>query len=160
MPLASCVYKLNGQQVSTLTCDGREFAAFSGNGDDVNDPAAVAHVDSGPLPPGRYYIVDRTSGGRLGWLWDLGARLSSGTGRHHWFALYRVDGKIDDVTYIEGVKRGQFRLHPVGSGRISKGCITLVSHGAFEELSAYLRRFDPALIPGTNVRSYGEIEVL
>lgn len=160
MPPASCIYRLNGQHLSTLTCDGRTFAAFSGNGDDINAPGAIARIDSGPLPTGRYYIVDRQSGGRFGWLWDLGARLAPGTGRDHWFALYRIDGKIDDETYIEGVRRGQFRLHPMGSGRISKGCITLVSHTAFARLSAYLRSADLAYIPGTNIRFYGVVDVL
>ncbi|WP_206956831.1 tlde1 domain-containing protein [Trinickia acidisoli] len=122
MPLASCTYRLNGEQRSTLTCDGRSFIAFSGNADDVNSPTAIAHVDSGPLPTGRYYI--------------------------------------DDETYIDGVRRGNFRLHPIGSGRISKGCITLVSATSFAQLSAYLRGGKVAYIPGTRIRCYGVVEVL
>lgn len=160
MPLASCTYKLNSERFSTLICDGRSFVAFSGNANDVNSPAAVANTDSGPLPKGRYYIVDRQSGGRFGWLWDLGARLASGTARDQWFALYRSDGVIDDETYVDGVKRGKFRLHPVGGSRISKGCITLVSPVAFARLSAYLKGREPSYIPGTNIRSYGVVEVL
>ncbi|WP_323045898.1 tlde1 domain-containing protein, partial [Paraburkholderia sp.] len=49
--------------MSTLRCDGvGDFAAFSGNSSGKNNPAAVAVPDVGPLPPGRYYIVDRGSG--------------------------------------------------------------------------------------------------
>ncbi|MGN6233591.1 MAG: DUF2778 domain-containing protein [Trinickia sp.] len=160
MPLASCTYRLNGERFSTLICDGRSFVAFSGNAERVNSPEAITNVDSGPLPTGRYYIVDRESGGRLGWLWNLGTRFASGTGRDQWFALYRIDGRIDDETYIDGVRRGNFRLHPIGRGRISKGCITLVSSPAFARLSAYLRSRELAYIPGTHIRCYGVVEVL
>ncbi|MBN3801774.1 DUF2778 domain-containing protein [Paraburkholderia sp. Ac-20336] len=41
------------------------------------------------------------------------------------FALYRNDGVIDDVTWINGVKRGQFRLHPADGQDVLLGCITL-----------------------------------
>jgi hypothetical protein len=36
-----------------------------------------------------------------------------------WFALYRDDGLIDDWTWINGVNRGDFRLHSVGGQGIS-----------------------------------------
>ncbi|WP_254367149.1 tlde1 domain-containing protein [Paraburkholderia sp. NMBU_R16] len=38
-------------------------------------------------------------------------RLSQTQG-HQWFALYRNDGVVDDYTFIDGVRRGNFRLHP------------------------------------------------
>jgi hypothetical protein len=48
-----------------------------------------------------------------------------------WFALWRDDGGIDDYTWIEGVKRGNFRLHP---GTLSEGCITLPHDSDFATL--------------------------
>ena len=43
-------------------------------------------------------------------------------GNSDWFALWRDDRGIDDETWVEGVKRGNFRLHP---GTVSEGCITI-----------------------------------
>lgn len=83
-----------------------------------------------------------------------------GTDRSEWFALYRDDGAIDDVTYIQGVQRGHFRLHPMGPRGISEGCITLMQKRDFEKLSTYLRQHGATLpIPGTGMRAYGVIEV-
>ncbi|MDE8555645.1 DUF2778 domain-containing protein [Pantoea vagans] len=31
-----------------------------------------------------------------------------------WFGLFRDDGKIDDLTFVQGIRRGNFRLHPIG----------------------------------------------
>ena len=35
---------------------------------------------------------------------------------------------IDDETWVEGVKRGNFRLHP---GTVSEGCITIAHNSDF-----------------------------
>ncbi|WP_261154663.1 DUF2778 domain-containing protein [Serratia ficaria] len=74
---------------------------------------------------GRYWIVDRPTGGigsqALTWAKDFVNRTDHAT----WFALYRDDHRIDDFTWINSVKRGQFRLHPIGPARLSLGCITL-----------------------------------
>lgn len=73
----------------------------------------------GAIPPGTYYIVDRLSGGRLGWIKDFIS------GKNEWFALFAADSSVDDIAFCNGVRRGEFRLHPkVGTG-ISKGCITI-----------------------------------
>ncbi len=53
----------------------------------------------GLIPPGIDYIFDRPSGGLLGPLQDLFNDHS------YWFALYAIDGKIDDETYCNKVKR-------------------------------------------------------
>ncbi|UPF38925.1 DUF2778 domain-containing protein [Klebsiella pneumoniae subsp. pneumoniae] len=45
-----------------------------------------------------------------------------------WFALWRDDRGIDDETWVEGVKRGNFRLHP---GTVSEGCITIAHNSDF-----------------------------
>jgi len=155
---AQCAFALNGKPLSTLTCDGSNYIAFSGTGNSVNKREAVANVNEGPLPPGKYYIVDRQSGGHLGWLWDLLAKEFS-TDRSEWFALYRDDGVIDDQTVINGIIRGSFRLHPIGPRRLSEGCITLMSKSEFDLLRARLLAQPAIKIPGTGIRYYGTVDV-
>jgi hypothetical protein len=133
--------------------------AFSGRPGYLNDPAKVAVPNNGPLPAGRYYIVDRQSGGKLGWLRELTTDRASRTHRSQWFALYRIDGEIDDYTFVEGVKRGNFRLHPIGRTGISEGCITLLSQTQFDRLRAFLIAQETKLIPGTNTRFFGTVDV-
>ena len=36
---------------------------FSGNGDGKNNPDNVGNKDNGPIPPGKYYVIKRQSGG-------------------------------------------------------------------------------------------------
>lgn len=133
--------------------------AFSGKPAYVNDPAKVMVANRGPLPTGRYYIVDRQSGGKLGWLKELMTERTSAAGRSQWFALYRVDGEIDDFTFVEGVRRGNFRLHPIGRRGISEGCITLLSPVQFNRLRAHLLSQETKLIPGTNIKYFGTVDV-
>jgi len=137
-----------------LACPGIGFfPAFSGMPKDRNLPSAVANSSSGPLPPGRYFIVDRQSGGHLGWLYDFVRTHVYGTDRSHWFALYRNDGEIDDETFIYGVRRGAFRLHPIGPSRRSEGCITMVNHADFRKLSSALRNGGANLaVPGGRLK--------
>lgn len=157
---ASCLFSLNGQTLSALVCQGLgSLPAFSGRPGYFNDPAKVAVPEHGPLPPGRYYIVGRQSGGRLGWLKELLTDNTSRTGRNRWFALYRIDGQIDDYTFIQGVKRGNFRLHPIGSRGSSEGCITLLSHAHFDRLRAFLLSQESRLIPGTTTKYFGTVDV-
>ncbi|RQZ65528.1 DUF2778 domain-containing protein [Burkholderia glumae] len=159
MPLAQCSFTLNGLRISSLICDGRIYPAFSGEKGHENKPSDTALVKIGPLPKGSYYIVDRQSGGRLGWLWDTAATLLNNSHRDNWFALYRNDGAIDDWTYVNGIKRGNFRLHPVGRAAISEGCITLTSPTQFDQLRTYLKSQAPQTIPGTTIKYYGTVEV-
>ncbi|WP_367949018.1 tlde1 domain-containing protein [Paraburkholderia sp. NMBU_R16] len=71
MPI-NCTFLLNNQPLTSLSCSGvGTFAAFSGMPADRNNPAAEGNAESGPLPRGRYYILDRQSGGHLGWLYDF-----------------------------------------------------------------------------------------
>lgn len=80
--------------------------------------------------------------------------------RSQWFALYRADGKIDDETFINGVRRGAFGLHPIGPQRRSEGCITLASPPGFQKLGSYLRGQGATLaVPGTTLKAYGTVEV-
>lgn len=155
-----CTFLLNNQPMSTLICPGfGSMAAFSGKPSYVDNPAATAVQDAGPLPKGTYYIVSRQSGGRLGWLWDW--LKDHGSHVHHddWFSLYRNDNVIDDYAIVNGVRRGNFRLHPNGRFGVSEGCITLASTSQFYKLRDFLLAQETKVIPGTTVKYYGTVEV-
>ncbi len=65
-------YQLNSQPTTKLKCGcGDSYEAFSGTGEARNNPNMAANIDVGPIPRGIYYIVNRPTGGRLGWLRDL-----------------------------------------------------------------------------------------
>ncbi|BEU66489.1 hypothetical protein MAFF301069_10440 [Ralstonia pseudosolanacearum] len=106
-----------------------------------------------PIPPGTYYIVDRKSGGKLGWLWDMAGN------RSEWFGLYADDQRIDDEVFCEEVKRGNFRLHPMVGRGISKGCITIEKQSDFNRIRLMLRNAGTSAIPGTDLKTYGKITV-
>nr|WP_116611926.1 DUF2778 domain-containing protein [Paraburkholderia unamae] len=146
--------------MSVLHCEGvGDFVAFSGRDGVKNNPASVAIADAGPLPPGRYYIVDRGSGGLFTHIRDFFMDLVNDTDREKWFALYRDDGQIDDWTFINGVGRGHFRLHPHGRANISEGCITLVDPPAFYRLRDRLLHATPIGLPGAKGFAYGTVDV-
>lgn len=158
MPV-ECTFMLNGNATSALQCPGvGSFTAFSGTGVGRDNPAAVAKQDVGPLPPGRYYIVDRQSGGRMGWLYDLARTYGYGTDRSKWFMLWRE--RTGDVTIVNGVVRGAFRLHPNGPRHLSEGCITIQNPSDFARLAGYLRGQGASVtVPGTNMKAYGVVNV-
>lgn len=140
------------------------FLAFSGDGAYRNRGAYGALPKAGPIPAGRYWIVDRPGGGiksqvQTG-IKDIYNQLVNGaTFRHNdWFALWRDDWSIDDYTWIEGVKRGNFRLHP---GTLSEGCITLPHDSDFAKLRNALLRTQKTDIPCMKkLKAYGMIEVI
>lgn len=159
MPIA-CTFFLNNKKLSALKCEGMgSFVAFSGTDTGRDNPGAVAKKDVGPLPPGRYYIVDRESGGHLGRIRDLFLEHFYGTNRTSWFALYRNDGVIDDYTSIQGIIRGNFRLHPVGPRGLSEGCITLTNAHEFTILRDRLKASPTISVPGFRGRAYGTVDV-
>jgi hypothetical protein len=139
--VAFCNFSLNRKTLSYLFVSGfGTIPAFSGNGAaNVNNPDKIKVPFDGPLPPGEYHILDRKSGGLFGGVREnLSDWWNSRTTSHSdWFALYRIDDSFDDETFIEGVRRGEFRLHP---GHISKGCITVPDESHFTLLAAYLRK--------------------
>lgn len=158
MPVA-CTFQLNAKPTSVLQCAGiGNFVAFSGRDSGRDNPAAVEKEMIGPLPPGRYYIVDRQSGGHLGWLYDVVRKYGYGTDRDQWFALWRE--KTGDTTIINGVHRGQFRLHPIGPQGLSEGCITLTSPHSFAQFAAHLRKQGATWpVPGSSLKAYGWVDV-
>lgn len=155
-----CTFHLNGYQLSNLSCPGIGFfPAYSGqSGNDRNNPGSTAKPDIGPLPPGEYYIVSRGAGGVFTHISDYFASNISGSDRSTWFALYRNDGTIDDMTFFEKVTRGHFRLHPAGYRGISKGCITLSSKAHFEILRNALLS-TPTIMVSSSLRAYGTVQV-
>ena len=148
-----CSFELNNEPMSVFKIGERSFNAFSGLSPYVNKRLAACTPNLGPIPPGTYYIVDRESGGFLGGLYDMFGQ------RGDWFALYAEDGKIDDETYCNEIKRGNFRLHPkVGSG-ISKGCITVDHQSDFNAIRIILKGVPKEPIPGSSISAYGKVTV-
>ncbi|PKE29851.1 hypothetical protein CWS43_13980 [Rahnella sp. AA] len=159
MPIA-CSYVLNGMETSILSCTGvGNFPAFSGQRHGRNNPTLTHVGDIGPLPTGRYFVVSRVSGGRLGGLRNCILKYGYGTDRDTWFGLYRDDGKVNDETFIEGMKRGEFRLHPVGPKGLSEGCITMTSQVDFDYLRAALLSSTMITVPGSSLKAHGIIKV-
>ena len=151
--MLDCSFELNSKPMSEFRCGAMSFPAFSGLGSSVNRREFACSVGVGPIPPGTYYIFDRQSGGSFGALRDF---LS---GHGEWFALYAIDGSIDDETFCDKVKRGNFRLHPKGPAGISQGCITLESKLDWHKLSSFLRGSAPVAVPGSTLKAYGRVVV-
>lgn len=139
--------------MSALKCQHFSFPAFSGLGSHVNQKSFVCHPYFGGIPPGKYYIIDRQSGGLLGPIRDLFSD------KKDWFALYAVDSKIDDETFCDGVRRGNFRLHPKGRIGISEGCVTVENHSDFHKLRLLLKGTATFKVPGTSFDAYGVLTV-
>lgn len=113
----------------------------------------------GPIPPGRYFILSRKSGGRLGSLRDFYPDNIYGTDRETWFALYKDDLQIDDTVFVEGVKRGNFRLHPVGPAGLGEGCLTLSHQSDFDYLRQALLDTTMMQVPCSSFKAYGTVTV-
>jgi hypothetical protein len=165
MPLQG-KFLVDNEPLSPLNIFGvGTFMAFSGNGIYRNRGGCTALKDDGPIPAGRYWIVDRPSGGirsRLQSLAKDAANSIVGTPsyRGEWFALYPDDGKIDDYIWVNGVQRGNFRLHPVGGRGISLGCITLQSYSDFQTIRRALLHTTTVPARNSGLHAYGWIEVI
>ena len=150
-------FELNNQPMSDLKMGVFSFPAFSGRSSHTNRRISACHVGFGPIPPGTYYIFDRQTGdGLAGALRELMEVLE---GKHDWFALYAIDGKIDDETYCNRVRRGEFRLHPKGPQGISQGCITIDSRRDYARLRGILKNTAPMEVPGMTLLAYGKVVV-
>jgi hypothetical protein len=149
-----CSFELNGKPMSKLVVGASSFPAFSGLGEHANTRSFACVPNKGPIPPGKYYIFDRQSGGLLGPLRDMFQKHSD------WFALYAMDGNIDDdITLCNKIKRGSFRLHAKGSLGISQGCITVESVSDFQRLKSMLKGSKPEVVPGSSLQAYGTVTV-
>lgn len=139
--------------MSKFSVGAASFDAFSGFGEYANSPVFVCVPNVGAIPTGKYYIIDRQSGGLLGPLRDIFNAKSS------WFALYSVDSKIDDETFCDSVKRGHFRLHPKGVTGRSEGCVVIDSTTDFYSLRTMLKNAKQIVIPETSLNAYGILTV-
>lgn len=153
-------FALNGLPSSILSVSGvGNFPAFSGQKYGRNNVTMASRKKIGPVPPGRYFILGRESGGRLGAIGNFYLDNIYGTDRDTWFALYKEDLQIDDTVYIEGVKRGQFRLHPIGPAGLSEGCITLCHQSDFDYLRQALLHTTMMQVPCSSFKAYGMVTV-
>jgi Protein of unknown function (DUF2778) len=158
-------FVVNNAHFSPLSIFGvGTFMAFSGNKAFRNRGGCTMVQENGPLPAGRYWIVDRPQGGIKSRIWttikDFPTKFSdTPTDHSEWFALYSDDGTIDDYTWINGVKRGHFRLHPIGPLGVSEGCITLQHPADFQVIRNALLRTKPISIR-SDLKAYGRIEVI
>ena len=149
---------INDAEFSSLMIYGvGEYVAFSGKGAYRNQSGCGAIQGNGPIPAGQYWVVDRPSGGTLSRGWTRAKDLVIGSNRSEWFALYRDDGMVDDYTWINGVKRGSFRLHP---GTVSEGCITLPRHSDFRIIRNSLLHASTVPVRNTGLKAYAVIEVI
>ncbi|MFC0695815.1 DUF2778 domain-containing protein [Paraburkholderia humisilvae] len=141
------------------------FMAFSGDNIYRNRAGCTKIVNQGPIPAGRYWIVDRPTGGFASQISAsvrdaLVSPLTSPIHRSEWFALYCDDGQIDDHMWVEGVKRGNFRLHPKGGAGVSFGCITLQSYSDFQNVRRALLHTSTVPAGDSGLPAYGWIEVI
>lgn len=151
--MIECFFELNSKPMSTFQCGHFSVPAFSGRGSHINRPASSCHAGFGPIPPGSYYIFDREVNGLVGTFRDLFVD------RSEWFALYAIDGRIDDEIYCDSVKRGNFRLHPKGIRGISEGCITVESHLDYHSIRGVIKSSHPVHVPGSTLKAYGRVVV-
>lgn len=151
--MIDCTFKINKTPMSDFKLGSTSFPAFSGLGQHINRRASACISGSGPIPPGIYYIFDRQSGGLLGPLRDLF------TDRDEWFALYAEDNRIDDETFCDKIKRGEFRLHPKGTTGRSEGCIVINRKADFMHLRIILKNSIQIEIPGIHLKAYGRLVV-
>lgn len=142
---------LNGADYAPFNLYGvGVFMAHSGNGVYRNNAACSAIPSNGPIPPGKYWIVDRGAGGffsrKISETKDLINKIATNAefGHSDWFALYKDDWGIDDGTWIDNVHRGLFRLHP---GTISKGCITIAHNSDYALIRNALLHTQPMQVP-------------
>ncbi|USL56775.1 DUF2778 domain-containing protein [Pantoea ananatis] len=157
-------FDLNGAEYAPLTFPGiGTFMAFSGNGKNRNHAACTHIPTNGPIPVGKYWIVDRPEGGLISQSISTSKDLFNKMFRHaefghsDWFALWRDDMSIDDYTWINSVKRGNFRLHP---GTISEGCVTMYRNSDFAVIRNILLKTPLINVPCMrNLKARGTIEV-
>ncbi|MFC7518396.1 tlde1 domain-containing protein [Herbaspirillum sp. GCM10030257] len=81
------------------------------------------------------------------------------SGRTDWFALYAIDQRLDDETYCDQVRRGNFRLHPKGALGRSEGCVVIDQEADFRHLRMVLTSVSPVKVTGTNLKVYGTLQV-
>jgi hypothetical protein len=148
-------FVLNDKPMSTFEIRGMKFNAFSGTGEYRNKASQMCVPKYGPIPVGYYYIIDRPQGGWKTKTNTFFRDLFHETSKNEWFALYAADGNINDETFCDSVKRGQFRLHP---GTVSEGCVTFENKGDFDFVRQLLLKCGYISKHGFQV--YGAVRVI
>lgn len=87
-----------------------------------------------------------------------GARLRERLRSRSMVCALSPDSQIDDISFIDGVERGNFRLHPAGKSGISDGCITLPSHADYAILLEALLS-TPSVMVTAQLKAFGTIQV-
>jgi len=152
-------FELNKKKSSPLQCSdcALKINAFSGKGDATNNPASAGDKDSGPIPPGVYYIVDRVAGQRIqDRARDAWRRTVNDSDPDKWFSLIPKGGDANGCVVVNGTKRCGFRLHP---GDLSLGCVTVEDRNAYNMLWQRLTTTTTGTIAGTNTKYYGTVTV-
>ena len=132
---------------------------FSGNNEHRNNPDSVGDPDNGPIPPGKYYVIERQSGGLLGEIREAVYEFFFDNDKRKWLALIAIDNRIDDSTCINGKVRSLFRMH---AGSKSLGCITFMDKSVFEEVRQFILDTDSETVKnaqGGEYVYYGILEV-
>jgi hypothetical protein len=152
----------DGKRVK-LSCYGvGSFDILSGIERYINNPDC-SDIEKAAIPPGTYWIVDRPEGSLLNRARAELIDLAHMYRNHHseWFGLYSAE-TMSDYVFVNGVKRGSFRLHPLntdGSG-VSWGCITFYRSTDFQTLRSSLLRRKKVVVPGSQgLLAYGRIDV-
>ncbi len=151
--MLQCQFRINGKETSRLEIDNRSYPAFSGFEIHVNNLRSQCIQNLGPIPKGKYYIVDRATGV----LQKLNAWL---TARDDWFALFAIDENIDEFVLCNGIRRGKFRLNPIGDEGISLGCVTLINKSDFKIVRTTLLAQPPKLVGKHGAKAYGILNVV
>ena len=132
---------------------------FSGNGDGKNNPDNVGNKDNGPIPPGKYYVIKRQSGGIRSQIEDWTYKLWNDNDKTQWLAFIAIDDALDDQKEINGVFRSSFRMH---YGTRSLGCITFLDKEVFEKAREFILETESRTVKGadgTEYIYYGILEV-
>lgn len=137
------------------------FPVFSGQKPYTNDPNC-AFLRNSAIPVGRYWVVPRPEGSMGNTIRGAAVDLWFGSNHSEWFALFNAR-TMDDTVFINGIRRGGFRLHPLrpdGSGE-SEGCITFVHRPDFYVVRNALLKTKKVRIPGSRdgLMAYGYVDV-
>ncbi|WP_244212396.1 DUF2778 domain-containing protein [Buttiauxella izardii] len=137
------------------------FYVFSGL-DAFKDVLEFSDRKNGPIPLGKYWIVDRPKGGLYSRFKQFGKEIRTGNDYDKWFALFKQDSVMDDYTFVDLFQRGNFRLHPLrpdGTG-VSDGCITFYNQADFNTIREALLLTQQKNIGSAGLVAYGEINVI
>ena len=147
---------------ATLTVYGvGSFSVLSGREQYINNPNCAWISNYGSIPVGECWIVDMPSGSFANSVLRELKDWVNNTDHSQWFGLFSTQTMSDSV-FVNGVKRGQFRLHPLrpdGSGE-SWGCITFYRVPDFNVVRSALLRSEKIAVPGGNgLQAYGKVTV-